>query len=148
MKLGSEFYSDSRLCGGLHNVCKACYFTAAKARYRANHTEYFERHLRNAYGLTFGQYKIMWGAQKGKCAICKRDILLGPAPDQKSWTKYAVVDHCHTTEKVQALYVIPVIGLWDIWVTRQNVRNKWPCISAAIGNNFYGTDRELALTGS
>jgi hypothetical protein len=85
--------------------CKPCDKLAGK-KYRQLHKERdrqlrkWER-LKRAYGLSKEDYLKLWEKQKGCCKICQE-------PLKEGWTKNhdknrAVVDHCHTTNKVRGL---------------------------------------------
>jgi hypothetical protein len=66
---------------GNRNICNPC--LALQNRNK----KYVSR-----YGITLTQYKALFKAQKGRCAIC----------ESKTKLKLAV-DHCHKTLKIRAL---------------------------------------------
>lgn len=51
---------------------------------------------RQRYGLKLGEYKVLFEAQNGVCAICKK-------PQESKKTKNLFVDHDHATGKVRGL---------------------------------------------
>ena len=65
-------------------------------KYRASLTneEKYSLHIRSKYGMGLSQYKEMYSAQNGLCAICKETLKLGSATH---------VDHDHSTNKVRAI---------------------------------------------
>lgn len=57
-----------------------------------------EAHLRRSYGIAQADYDAMLAAQGGGCAICGKT-----AEQQKRYTNYLHVDHCHATGRVRGL---------------------------------------------
>lgn len=55
-------------------------------------------HLKERYGVTSSQYRLMLESQKGGCAICG-----STNPKGKGSTIYFAVDHDHATGKVRGL---------------------------------------------
>lgn len=57
-----------------------------------------DKYLRRKYGISAADYDKMLAAQGGGCALC------GKKPeDQKRYSKYLHVDHCHKTGRVRGL---------------------------------------------
>lgn len=99
----SEFSRNATKKLGVENHCKICRraymskwskqaYTTAKGR-KAN--------LRYNYGITPTEYRALFEAQQGKCAICGRPET--SIDDRTKQVKYLHVDHCHTTGKVRSL---------------------------------------------
>lgn len=57
-----------------------------------------ESHLMRKFGITGADYDAMLAAQGGTCALCDRT-----AADQKRYTAFLHVDHCHDTGRVRGL---------------------------------------------
>jgi hypothetical protein len=55
------------------------------------------RALRQKYGISGSQRKLMADAQEGKCAICLQ------VPDKRQKKGFLVIDHDHNTGKVRGL---------------------------------------------
>lgn len=53
--------------------------------------------LQKRYGITLEEYEALFEKQRGACAICAGDMLIG------SSKRYAHVDHCHSTGSVRGL---------------------------------------------
>lgn len=68
----------------------------ARKRHAANPERKRSTQLKTNYGITLDQYREMYSAQDGKCAICGDH-----KPDNGK--DGLVVDHCHTNGNVRAL---------------------------------------------
>lgn len=58
-----------------------------------------DKYLRYKFGITLDEYRVMWEAQEGVCAVCKR-------PETVLWKgqpKLLAVDHNHSTGEVRQL---------------------------------------------
>ncbi len=96
-RAGGSLYCDG---------CKSEHKRAAHAaNQRAWRSKNPERHAENKarfdlkrFGLSFEDYKQMFAAQGGACAICGTQ-----EPGGRGKTRTLAVDHCHTTGKVRAL---------------------------------------------
>ena len=66
-----------------------------KALYESKPKAYWERNLRNKYGLTVADYERMLLEQGGVCAVCK-------GPETRAGFQLGI-DHCHATGKVRGL---------------------------------------------
>lgn len=107
---------DCRICtqpfqpaAGGSLYCEACKtghkrksHAAGQRAWRAKHPE---RHSENKarfdlkkFGLTLEDYRQMFEAQGGACAICRTT-----SPGGRGKTRTLAVDHCHATGKVRAL---------------------------------------------
>jgi hypothetical protein len=89
----------SRRLGGLYfqAKCKPC-AAEIQREYAGRHPERFKRmmrkaHLKKMYGLSPDRYLLLYEAQDGECAICRR-----PEPKQK-----LCVDHNHETKSIRGL---------------------------------------------
>jgi hypothetical protein len=86
----AEFYKHGGLKGGLQHTCKVC-VKKHNAEYKVRR---MELHRLKLYGISQQNYDLMFAAQEGKCAICKRG------------TRRLGVDHCHKTGKVRGLLCV------------------------------------------
>lgn len=61
-----------------------------------------ERQLKFTYGITLAEYEELFSFQKGKCAICEKDLLMfkvpTPVPKKEAGGR-AEVDHKHISKK-------------------------------------------------
>ena len=105
----SQFYLRGK-CGSEHtrrlrSHCKECYSLKAAVRWdtdeefraRGKNSAY-KYSIKKNYGVTEEQYLKMFEAQKGCCAICKKQSL------QKSGR--LAIDHCHITGAVRGLLCV------------------------------------------
>lgn len=107
----SEFSQDRAFHDGLSRKCKTCsnarssaYAKANRkalnakqlARYHANKDRYHDYHLKRHYGMTKGEYALMFEAQGGRCAICG-------STNPSTRTKRLDIDHCHETGRIRGL---------------------------------------------
>lgn len=60
-----------------------------------------DRHLQRTFGITIGEYKVLFDSQNGNCAICKNpeSIIDG----RNGGIRNLAVDHNHETGKVRGL---------------------------------------------
>lgn len=56
---------------------------------------FYGLNIRRLYGITLDEYKALYAAQNGCCAICKRHVSELP--------RRLGVDHCHKTQRVRGL---------------------------------------------
>jgi hypothetical protein len=98
----SDFWIERRR-NQAQSHCKKCKATAQKLwrkanpqkvkdRYWNNPQGERERHLIRKYGVTQADYDMMFSAQGGGCAVCK-----------KAQARAFDVDHCHATGRVRGL---------------------------------------------
>ena len=97
-----DFFRDNRRPEGRMARCKSCkgkahreYVKATgydRKRYWKDPAKERERHLVKKYGITEADYKRMFAAQKGKCAVCG-----------KTQERAFDVDHCHNSGVVRGL---------------------------------------------
>jgi len=115
------FYKHPTCKDGFHGQCKKCRYKAAKAwnktkkgkkairksfkKYATSEKGQKQRKITNRrnqlkinYGLTVGEYDIMFEKQQGCCAIC--------GIHQSELKKRLFVDHDHKTGKVRGLLCI------------------------------------------
>lgn len=74
--------------------CTTCHRAKTAERKDAAHGQYVER----MYGITAEEYKILYEAQGGRCAICRRAT---------GATRRLAVDHDHKTGRVRGLLCKP-----------------------------------------
>lgn len=112
-----KFYNSKQTKDGKGYRCKDCERLVVKS-YR---TRYYEqtkewqrqRNRKSKYGLSKEQYEDLKLAQDCKCAVCKVVLDFSVKPDMKI---RAVVDHCHSTNKVRGLLCSrcnQALGLFD-----------------------------------
>ena len=67
----------------------------------SNNDVWRRQNLRSRYNLSYEQYRKLFRAQKGKCAICKQPQteVFGKTGE----VKQLCVDHCHKTNRVRGL---------------------------------------------
>lgn len=70
-----------------------------RARYAADPFSHRSERLKSVYGITLGEYMVMYASQDGKCAICGNDR---PCDGKDG----LVVDHCHTHGHVRKLLCV------------------------------------------
>lgn len=72
------------------------------AKWRSRNPNYsYTWHLKKRYGITADQYRSMWDAQGGCCAICGNpEKTMDP---RFKGIRRLAVDHCHKTGKVRGL---------------------------------------------
>lgn len=74
--------------------CVTCWRIVVHERKEAAHGQYVDR----SYGISAAEYKILYDAQGGRCAICRRAT---------GKTKKLSVDHDHKTGEVRGLLCNP-----------------------------------------
>lgn len=105
----SEFYNNKRCAGKKDTTCKPCMKANARQYYAENREVVLARinndwlkqkdsTLREKYGITLDDYKILWENQQGKCKIC--DDFRGLFEEPK---RQLVVDHCHKNGQIRGL---------------------------------------------
>jgi hypothetical protein len=73
-----------------------------RAYYRANYeTRFLGRGFQKRYGITIEDFRRMWDAQDGKCAVCQ--VAFPPLARGDRSGDRAVVDHDHSTGAVRGL---------------------------------------------
>lgn len=89
------FVRQARGKHGYRNLCKKCHGKSESygARYDAEY--YYDKSIKNRYGITIENYNLMFKEQNGCCKICGKH--------QSKLKKRLYVDHCHTTNKVRGL---------------------------------------------
>ena len=97
----TEFYKNKANRDGLQKRCIPCQrkaTAASKAKVGSEVTQQrqHETQLRRKYGISVEQYKEMFTAQQGQCAIC------GTTDPGHTRTNFCV-DHCHSSGKVRGL---------------------------------------------
>lgn len=100
--------------GKLHSLCKPCELDRKKIYYRLHRDEirrkqreyyykkqpelaeaYRQRYVKSNYGITDTEYKEMFSAQGGRCAICGNES-----------HKTLAIDHNHSTNQIRGLLCI------------------------------------------
>lgn len=101
----NEFRIRETLKRGYQSWCKSCENDLNKSNYipkpKRNREPYdplkaLKRMLKYRYNLTYDEYKDIYNNQKGKCAICGTEKILGTK-------KGLLVDHDHNTNKIRGL---------------------------------------------
>ena len=123
-KDGRNKHFEKRLCvvcgnaytplGGTSKYCsQECRKKAHESRIERYYIEdpdwFHKSRLKNTYGVSFDEFKAMYKAQKGKCAICGSSE---PGPRRRHFC----IDHNHKTGKVRGLLCIKcnsAIGLFQ-----------------------------------
>jgi hypothetical protein len=91
----SNFHKDSKTNDGLKCWCIAC-MRQSRIKFDFEHPEnYRNKHLKQTYGISIGQYNELLKLQNFRCAICLKHMT-----ESK---KGMVVDHSHVTGKVRAI---------------------------------------------
>ena len=54
-----------------------------------------DKYYMKKYGITWADRRVMWLAQKGRCALCGKH--------ERSFSKRLAIDHNHSTKRVRAL---------------------------------------------
>lgn len=109
MKPPDDFYPHAKIARGRQYWCKECF--AEKRRERAalpqdpKVTRKYK--LKEAYGLTQGDYDAMYQRQNGRCAVCGA----AKEPWEPGWgvkgrARFLVVDHDHVTGRVRGLLCV------------------------------------------
>lgn len=94
--MGDFYWTSNRK----HRVrgCAPCVVVRARTLREENRTEVtrraFVKNLRESYGMTEQDYRTLWDAQGGQCAVCRTDLNRVRAPH---------VDHCHESDEVRGL---------------------------------------------
>jgi len=99
----SDFALNKGKADGFHYWCKVCANEYNKERNQRLYTEAFVRakNLKQLYGMTSEEYRVMFLAQGGVCAACGQpETAIDP---RTKHVKNLQVDHCHETGKVRAL---------------------------------------------
>lgn len=98
--LPKEQYFPS-MWNGKNYTCKTCH-VARTLKHRQKHPEKERARWRmRKYGVTVDKYNKMFEAQKGRCDICGRSIVMN---DKKARAPH--IDHCHSSGKIRALLCI------------------------------------------
>lgn len=74
--------------------------------------------LKTLFGITLEEYKQLYEAQKGRCAICDQPEI---TKHQNGKVKALAVDHCHSSQKVRGLLCSKcniALGLLEDDITR------------------------------
>jgi len=86
--------STTRVLGHPGPRCATCWRTETKRRKESAHGQYVER----IYGISEEEYKLLYEAQGGRCAICRKAT--GAA-------RRLAVDHNHKTGEIRGLLCKP-----------------------------------------
>ena len=70
-----------------------------RRRYAEQRDVYYERLIKNKYGMTVADYDRMFEEQGGVCKICEQTC----NHPQRREAGTLSIDHCHTTGKVRGL---------------------------------------------
>lgn len=100
----AEFYWTTRKNGekARHSKCRVCRRAQFKAWAKTGRGKQVKRAgiLRRSYGLSEHEYRIMWNAQKGLCAICGKS----ETRSHHNGTPLSLsIDHCHKTGAARGL---------------------------------------------
>jgi hypothetical protein len=75
-----------------------------RAYYAANQNSLRWKRRLHRHGLTIEQYRAMWDAQAGHCAICAVELVDIEQREGRTVPDHcATIDHCHKTGKVRGL---------------------------------------------
>lgn len=77
----------------LKAICKICDNKRRAINYKNNLSREKNTRLKNDFGITLVEYKLMFEKQNGQCAICFKP------PKRKN----LAVDHCHKSGKIRGL---------------------------------------------
>lgn len=70
-------------------------------QFRAARERLHGHNLKRLYGITLSDYRVMYGQQEGRCALCVERISIEPLK-----RRTACLDHDHKTGKVRGLLCI------------------------------------------
>lgn len=99
----NHYYESQAIVNGRCKI-DGCAKNAKMGKLQLCQTHYYQtddqvnKDLVRKYGITLDQYRAMFDAQEGKCAIC-----LGQPKGRNAVNNRLDVDHCHTTGKVRGL---------------------------------------------
>lgn len=79
---------------------KLAYYRAWNA---ANPEVRWAKHLSDDFGITPDDYRRMFAAQEGRCAICGGEENASHKARKNGEKRRMAVDHCHATDKVRGL---------------------------------------------
>lgn len=94
----AEFNKDVRRKDGFFPYCKGCRQELRRTKYQEDKDYSHARDVKKNYGLSPEEYRAMYEAQEGRCAICET-----PASETAGKGKRLQVDHCHASGKVRGL---------------------------------------------
>lgn len=95
-----QFYLDVRYKGGRMRQCKQCRNEYMEGYRQRNPLYARSKHLKNERGITLDQYKEMFDAQGGMCAVCEQEET---QVTRKGIRRALAVDHCHESGRVRGL---------------------------------------------
>jgi len=94
VKALSEFTNHAGRKDGKQTHCKSCA--------KAHQTKWY---YKRKYGITLEERDALLANQNGLCKICRSDTEFAPvgAGRMNNTDTFAVVDHCHTTNKIRGI---------------------------------------------
>ena len=106
----SDFHKSKVHSFGVKNNCAKC----ANAYHRKNYSKKYKTdqhkrklsnwHLLRKYNISLEEYQQLYEAQKGCCAICKKEPQsLNVTRISKGKKEILVVDHDHATKRIRGL---------------------------------------------
>ena len=91
--LHPEFYSKNKSqTSGFHYECRSC-----------NRLRGRDINLKNKYGISSDEVRLMLESQNNKCSICEVPIQLSIDSNKSNYSTRANVDHCHSTKKIRGV---------------------------------------------
>jgi hypothetical protein len=100
-----DYYNLKASKDGKSWRCKTCdketTIRSRKERYLRSRVQQRNANRKAKYGITPEAFSNLWEKQEGKCAICKTGLSDGFCGNNV--VNKAVIDHCHTTQKVRGL---------------------------------------------
>jgi hypothetical protein len=96
-----RFFNPHKSCKhGVRTECKPCQNKASAIRAKKRNKKFPDKRrdavLKNKYGITFDQYRVLLGAQGNACKICGS---FSPGASKK----YFSVDHDHKNGKIRGI---------------------------------------------